>query len=580
MIRLSVIMTISLVLIGQAYVPAGGQVSPWPMFRHDQQHTGRSPYTGPGNPDFQWTYQTNDGIASSPAIGPQGTIYVGSGWFWLFNTDSALYAVNPDGSLKWKFYTAKGIFSSPAIGPDGAIYFSSLDYYLYAVEDSVTYGKLRWKTDLTFKLFASPVISDIGTIYMGGLDFVFSAVDYMGNIRWRDTTDWCIFSSAAIDPGGRIYVGSKDHHLYAFDDLGNDYDIAWAHATGTFYDGHLVDASPAIGTDGTIYVGTDQYGAAGQTPIPVDTSFFAINPNGTRKWAFPTDDGVESSPAIAHDGTIYFGSYDSCLYAVRDMGNHGQLLWKYKTGGPIDASPSVGGDGTIYIGSRDSTMYALNPDGSVLWTYEADGDIESSVTVAGDGRIYFGAMDGKLYALGNIGPDVGPSNMDIPSDVPADTTIDPTLTFKNFRTSPQSFQAALLIKDGEDYIYGDTIAIVDLAGGDSTQETFEPWVIGTVANKLYELLAVTIFPEDNNATNDSLNATVMAGRTYVCGDVNSSGTINILDITFLINYVYKGGQAPDPLESGDVNGNGVVNLLDITYLINFVYKGGPAPHCD
>jgi hypothetical protein len=63
------------------------------------------------------------------------------------------------------------------------------------------------------------------------------------------------------------------------------------------------------------------------------------------------------------------------------------------------------------------------------------------------------------------------------------------------------------------------------------------------------------------------------------GDPNGNVTINILDVTYLINYVYKGGPAPKPYAicSGDPNGNCVVNILDITYLINFVYKGGPAP---
>jgi Dockerin type I domain len=55
--------------------------------------------------------------------------------------------------------------------------------------------------------------------------------------------------------------------------------------------------------------------------------------------------------------------------------------------------------------------------------------------------------------------------------------------------------------------------------------------------------------------------------------------INIQDITFLINYLYKGGLAPNPLKAGDANGSGLINIQDITYLINFLYKGGPAPKC-
>jgi hypothetical protein len=63
------------------------------------------------------------------------------------------------------------------------------------------------------------------------------------------------------------------------------------------------------------------------------------------------------------------------------------------------------------------------------------------------------------------------------------------------------------------------------------------------------------------------------------GDANGNTIINILDITYLINYVYKGGPAPIPyaLCSGDPTGNCTINILDITYLISYLYKGGPPP---
>ncbi|PKK82237.1 MAG: hypothetical protein CVT49_14785 [candidate division Zixibacteria bacterium HGW-Zixibacteria-1] len=66
---------------------------------------------------------------------------------------------------------------------------------------------------------------------------------------------------------------------------------------------------------------------------------------------------------------------------------------------------------------------------------------------------------------------------------------------------------------------------------------------------------------------------------YECADANHNCAINILDATYLISYLYKGGNAPIPLESGDINGNGSINLLDISYLINYMYKGGPGPVC-
>jgi uncharacterized protein (TIGR02145 family) len=69
-----------------------------------------------------------------------------------------------------------------------------------------------------------------------------------------------------------------------------------------------------------------------------------------------------------------------------------------------------------------------------------------------------------------------------------------------------------------------------------------------------------------------------------CGDVNNSATENLLDITYLINYVYKGGSSPGCGASfiglcGDVNNDEIVDIVDIIYLIEYIYTGGPAPRC-
>ncbi len=61
------------------------------------------------------------------------------------------------------------------------------------------------------------------------------------------------------------------------------------------------------------------------------------------------------------------------------------------------------------------------------------------------------------------------------------------------------------------------------------------------------------------------------------GDVNGDCNTNALDITFLINMLYKHGILPDGAFQADIDGNCRANILDITYLINFLYKQGPAP---
>jgi Zinc carboxypeptidase/Immune inhibitor A-like, MAM domain/Dockerin type I domain len=69
------------------------------------------------------------------------------------------------------------------------------------------------------------------------------------------------------------------------------------------------------------------------------------------------------------------------------------------------------------------------------------------------------------------------------------------------------------------------------------------------------------------------------GFPYFCGDANGDKVVNIKDITYLINYLYKGGPIPDPIQAGDANGDGIMNIKDVTYLINFLYKEGAIPVC-
>ena len=67
---------------------------------------------------------------------------------------------------------------------------------------------------------------------------------------------------------------------------------------------------------------------------------------------------------------------------------------------------------------------------------------------------------------------------------------------------------------------------------------------------------------------------------WVCGDVTGDGVIDIGDVVYLINYLYKNGPAPDPLEVGDVNAcDAVVDLGDVVYLINYLFRNGPPPYC-
>ncbi|MDH4223009.1 MAG: SBBP repeat-containing protein [candidate division Zixibacteria bacterium] len=64
---------------------------------------------------------------------------------------------------------------------------------------------------------------------------------------------------------------------------------------------------------------------------------------------------------------------------------------------------------------------------------------------------------------------------------------------------------------------------------------------------------------------------------FIRGDVNEDGYLSVLDVICLIDYLFKSGPAPEPLQSGDINCSGRVSLSDIVYLISYLLKIGPLP---
>lgn len=72
---------------------------------------------------------------------------------------------------------------------------------------------------------------------------------------------------------------------------------------------------------------------------------------------------------------------------------------------------------------------------------------------------------------------------------------------------------------------------------------------------------------------------VLASGASICGDANDDGGVNISDAVFIVNYVFIGGEAPNPLAVGNVNCDVGVNVSDAVFLIYYIFTGGNAP-CD
>jgi hypothetical protein len=84
--------------------------------------------------------------------------------------------------------------------------------------------------------------------------------------------------------------------------------------------------------------------------------------------------------------------------------------------------------------------------------------------------------------------------------------------------------------------------------------------------------AVTYLPRDNMP----YCASIVLSEY---GDATGDGVINIADVMWMVNYLYRSGPYPASFEAGDANCDGDHGILDILILINYLYKGGRPPGC-
>ncbi len=135
--------------------------------------------------------------------------------------------------------------------------------------------------------------------------------------------------------------------------------------------------------------------------------------------------------------------------------------------------------------------------------------------------------------------------------------------------------AAVAVADEET---GEQIKWQVISGGGSVNGSSTNYRLGgTVAQTAVGLGTSTSYKINSGFWQDF--GTGGPGCCNLAGDANNNDAVNILDVTFIINYLYKGGAAPVCNDKADANGNNVINILDVTYLISYLYKGGGTPIC-
>jgi outer membrane protein assembly factor BamB len=224
-------------------------------------------------------------VDAGPTVGPDGVVYTGG---------DAVYAINPDGSLRWRFVTGGHVSSAPALLPDGTVVAGCQDNLVYAIAPN---GTKRWDFRAGDDVESAPAVAEDGTIYFGSDDQKLYALSPAGAMLWAFTAGDDIRASPALGADGTIYVGSFDSLFYA---VRRDGTLAWSFRTGD-----RILSSALVDDSGAVLFGSQ------------DDRLYALEPDGRHRWSVELGGDVDSSPVMDGDGTIYVGSDDRNLYALR-----------------------------------------------------------------------------------------------------------------------------------------------------------------------------------------------------------------------------------------------------------------------
>jgi hypothetical protein len=154
----------------------------------------------------------------------------------------------------------------------------------------------------------------------------------------------------------------------------------------------------------------------------------------------------------------------------------------------------------------------------------------------------------------------------------------------NFGSAPFAdvFRVYISNDAGGNWIVAETVGPVNQSGGGWYEHSF--WIGNYVSPSSqmqlrFEASDLASASVVEAAVDAILVVTYECPPPYLCGDANGDGKLNLLDVSYIISALYRGGPQPNPIQSADVNHDGKMNLLDVSYIISRLYRGGPAPSC-
>lgn len=213
----------------------------------------------------------------------------------------------------------------------------------------------------------------------------------VGNYKWNSVdlnfgglTGYVKTSNPVFSPDGKtmyIPTSTPAGHLFAIDVVSGEFKWVFAISQITYGGGALV------ASDGTIYQ------CVRNATI---NNVYAINPNGTQKWAVKLDAPVGAFPALSADGVLYCLTNKSTLYALD--ASSGIIKWQQSLDGATGSAVAIDKAGNVYAGTS-AAIYAFKPNKDQIWKLEEVNVTEQATFALKDQMLYATLKGGGLVAV-------------------------------------------------------------------------------------------------------------------------------------------------------------------------------------
>ena len=213
----------------------------------------------------------------------------------------------------------------------------------------------------------------------------------VGNYKWNSVdlnfgglTGYVKTSNPVFSPDGEtmyIPTSTPAGHLFAIDVVSGEFKWVFAISQITYGGGALV------APDGTIYQ------CVRNATI---NNVYAINPNGTQKWAVKLDAAIGAFPALSADGVLYCLTNKSTLYALD--ASSGAIKWQQSLDGATGSAVAIDKAGNVYAGTS-AAIYSFKSNKEQNWKLEEVNVTEQATFALKDQVLYATLKNGGLVAV-------------------------------------------------------------------------------------------------------------------------------------------------------------------------------------